>query len=157
MPSIDTSATIRKTITVDAPRERAFEVFTAGHGKWWPAQYHIGTSEFETAVIEPGEGGRWYERGADGTECNWGRVLVWDPPDRLVLAWQISAAWQFDAELVTEVEVRFVAESPQRTRVELEHRHLDRYREQADAMRSTFDAPQGWSGILEQYAAATRS
>jgi uncharacterized protein YndB with AHSA1/START domain len=149
--------TVRRTITVEATQERAFAVFTEGQGGWWPPQHKIGPSDFETAVVEPREGGRWFERDVDGSECDWGRVLAWEPPHRLVLAWQISAAWQFDPELVTEVEVRFVAEGPSRTRVELEHRGLERYGDAADAVRGAFEAPDGWDLSLGRFAEAARA
>jgi uncharacterized protein YndB with AHSA1/START domain len=158
----DTELVVRQAITVDADPRRAFQVFTAGHGAWWPARYHIGSADYQTAVIEPFAGGRWFERGVDGSECDWGRVLVWEPPHRLVLAWQISADWQFDPELVTEVDVRFRAVGTTRTRVELQHRHLDRFGARARDMQAIFEsggqpgAPQGWAGILDQYAAAAR-
>jgi uncharacterized protein YndB with AHSA1/START domain len=142
---------VRKTITVDAPRARAFEVFTSGFDRWWFRQHHIGAAEMAEAVLECREGGRWYERGVDGSECEWGRVLVFEPPERLVLAWQINDAWQHDPELVTEVDVRFVAESPDRTRVELEHRHIDRMGDGAAQIHEALDSPGGWSGLLEAF------
>ncbi len=143
---------MRRTVTVDAPQARAFAVFTEGQGGWWPSEYKIGPADLESAVLEAREGGRWYERDVDGSECDWGRVLVWEPPHRLVLAWQISAAWQHDPELVTEVEVRFVAEGPARTRVELEHRGLERYGDAAEAIRGQFESPGGWGMILGLFA-----
>ena len=91
---IDTTP-VRKTVTVDATQRRAFDVFTARHGTWLPSTYHIGTSDYDTAVIEPFAGGRWFERGVDGAEADWGKVLVWEPPERLVLAWQINAGLPF--------------------------------------------------------------
>jgi hypothetical protein len=145
---------------VDADQARAFDVFTARHGTWWPSTYHIGTAEYETAVIEPFTGGRWYERGVDGSEAEWGKVLVWDSPRRLVLAWQITPDFQFDPNLVTEIEVRFEALGPHQTRVELEHRFFDRFGARAAEMRAIFDAggvpgaPQGWAGILREFARA---
>jgi uncharacterized protein YndB with AHSA1/START domain len=154
----DTATLVRKSITVDADQGRAFEVFTRQHGTWWPATYHIGKADYETAVIEPYEGGRWYERGVDGSESVWGHVLVWDPPRRLVLAWQISADWRFDTKVATEIEVRFEPVGENRTRVDLEHRHLDRFGIRAAEMRAIFDsggvpgAPQGWAGILREFA-----
>jgi uncharacterized protein YndB with AHSA1/START domain len=151
---------VRKSITVDADQQRAFEVFTARHGTWWPSTYHIGASDYETAVIEPFAGGRWFERGVDGTEAVWGKVLVWEPPDRLVLAWQITPDFQFDPELVTEIEVRFEPLGANQTRVDLEHRYFERFGDRAAEMRAIFDsggvpgAPQGWAGILREFAAA---
>jgi uncharacterized protein YndB with AHSA1/START domain len=149
------SYAVRKTLTLNVPIEHAFRVFTEGHGKWWPLDtHHIGKVAAATVVIEPCAGGRWYERGIDGTECEWGKVLVWEPPHRLLLAWQITADWRYDLTLQTEVEVTFVAEGPGRTRLELEHRHLDRYRDQAGVMRSIFDSEGGWTGILARFATA---
>jgi uncharacterized protein YndB with AHSA1/START domain len=149
-----TAAAVRHSITVAAPRERAFTTFTQGFNRWWPRTHKIGPAELDEAVIEEREGGRWYERDVDGSECDWGTVLVWDPPARLVLAWQISGEWAYDADLHTEVEVSFVAEGPDRTRVELEHRGLDAFGERADEMRDTFDSPGGWPGILERFGQA---
>src|SRR3954471_15856458 len=143
-----------KTVTVQAPRERAFTVFTEGMSAWWPLDgYHIGAAPAVDAVIEPREGGRWFERGDDGAECQWGRVLAWEPPGRVVLAWQIGADWAFDALLMTEVEVRFADAGEGRTRVELEHRDLERYGDRAEEMRATFGGDGGWNGLLQRFAA----
>jgi uncharacterized protein YndB with AHSA1/START domain len=145
---------VRKEITVEASQARAFDVFTREHGAWWPlATHHIGSAAAETAIIEPHAGGRWFERAADGSECDWGRVLVWDPPGRLVLAWEISADWKHDESIDTEVEVRFVSLGPARTRVELEHRRLDRYGAAAEQMRGIFDSENGWTNILRLFVA----
>lgn len=146
------STVVRHSITVDATQEKAFATFTTGHNRWWPREFHIGGAELEEAVLEGREGGRWYERDVDGSECEWGTVLVWEPPSRLVLTWQITGEWAYDADLVTEVEVRFVPEGASRTRVEVEHRHLDAYGDQADQMRDQFDS--GWPGILQSFSAA---
>jgi uncharacterized protein YndB with AHSA1/START domain len=151
---------VRKTITVEAPREVAFKVFTEGMSTWWPLATHkIGKVEAKEAVIQPFKGGRWFERGADGSECDWGRVLAWDPPSRVLLSWEITSDWQHDAGLLTEVEVRFIAEGPNKTRVELEHRNLDRFGAKKDEMREIFSSPGGWGGLLESFrqAAARRS
>ncbi len=145
---------VRKSVRVGAPPERAFEVFTAGIGRWWPKSHHIGASDLDTLVIEPKAGGRWYERGVDGTECECGKVLVWEPPARLVLAWQIAADWKFDPNLLTEVEVRFIADGANATRVELEHRHLERFGERAETMRQAIDSQEGWTGILQLFKQA---
>ena len=146
-------APVRKVVSVDATPQRAFDVFTAGFGRWWPgASHHIGQASYKTAVLEPRVGGRWYEIGEDGSECQWGDVLAWDPPRRLVLAWRIGADWQFHAELETEVEVTFVAEGAS-TRVTLEHRHLERMGEAAEAVRVQIDSDSGWTGIMALYAA----
>lgn len=144
-------APVRKTVHVNAPPERAFEVFTVGIGGWWPKSHKIGAADMEKPVIEPREGGRWYERDVDGSECEIGKVLVWDPPSRLVLAWQLGANWKFDPDLVTEVEVNFTAESGG-TRVDLEHRHLERMGENAEAAREAISSPNGWGLILQLYS-----
>jgi uncharacterized protein YndB with AHSA1/START domain len=145
-------APVRRSIQVEVPRERAFEVFTAGIGRWWPKTHHIGAADLDALVIEPREGGRWFERGVDGTECEVGKVLVWDPPARLVLAWQLTPEFKYDPDLITEVEVQFIAEGANATRVELEHRNLERFGDRADAMRQQIDAPDGWPGLLQLFA-----
>jgi len=120
MPNASQSiAPIRKSLVVEASRERAFRVFTEEHGAWWPlATHHIGKKPAETVVIEPRAGGRWFERATDGDTCLWGHVQVWDPPNRLVLLWQVTADYAYDEAFSTEVEVRFVVLGPALTRVE---------------------------------------
>jgi hypothetical protein len=161
MSAMETAAPglfVRKEITVETSQARAFNVFTQEHGAWWPlATHHIGGAPAETAIIEPHAGGRWFERAADGSECDWGRVRVWDPPGRLVLSWQISADWKHDASIDTEVEVRFVALGPALTRVELEHRRLENYGAAAEQMRATFDSENAWIGVLKHFAQRARA
>jgi hypothetical protein len=150
-------APVRKEIVVEASQARAFRVFTEEHGLWWPlASHHIGEKPAETAIIEPRAGGRWFERAADGSECLWGKVAVWDPPGRLVLSWEIGATWKHDESIATEVEVRFVVLGPALTRIELEHRMLERLGDAAETMRGAFDSEGGWSGILKAYAARAK-
>jgi uncharacterized protein YndB with AHSA1/START domain len=150
-----TQAAVRKSVVVNAPLTHTFAVFTEQHGAWWPLKtHHIGADPAQTAIIEPRAGGRWFERSSDGAECDWGRVLVWDPPHRIVLSWDISADWKYDPKLGTEVEVRFFSEGSGTTRVELEHRHLERYGAQAERMQETFDSEMGWGGILRGFAEA---
>jgi len=146
---------VRKTITVQADPERAFRVFTDEFDAWWPRSHHIGKSPMKKAIVEGRAGGRLYSEQIDGTECDWGTVLVWDPPRRFVWAWQIDGKWQFVPDLAqaSEVEVRFTAEPGGRTRVDLEHRHLDRHGADAGAIRTAIDSPNGWGGLLELYAA----
>jgi hypothetical protein len=146
-------APVRRTLTVKAGVERAFEVFTAGFGRWWPASHHVGAAAFKTAVIEPFVGGRWYEIGEDGSEGEWGWVLAWEPPARLVLAWQLNSEFRFDPDLLTEVEVQFIAEGGDTTRVEFEHRHLERMGDRAAATREAIDGPGGWTAILAEFVA----
>lgn len=151
----DTTIAVRRTLTVAAPPERAFEVFTSGIGTWWPLQpYSIGSEAAVDAVIEPREGGRWFERSASGTECDWGRVRVWDPPQRVVLTWEISADWQPDPSATSEVDVRFRAVDDGRTLVELEHRGLETYAARAEEMRAIFGSDDGWGGLLAHFTAA---
>lgn len=148
---------VRKSVLVNAPQAHAFAVFTEQHGAWWPLQnYHIGAKPAQTAIMEAREGGRWFERSSDGVECDWGRVLVWEPPHRIVLSWDIGANWEYDPGLGTEVEVRFIPEGPDTTRVELEHRLLERYGAQAATMQATFDSEAGWNGILREFARSAR-
>lgn len=144
---------VRQRIHVAAPPERAFDVFTSRMTEWWPlGTHHIGKSEAKEAVLEPRVGGRWFERGVDGSECDWGRVLTWEPPTRLVLSWEITCDWRHDAALHTEVEVRFAREGDG-TRVELEHRLLERYGDKAVDMKGIFDSEGGWKGLLGKFAA----
>jgi len=147
-------APVRQQMTVEASPERAFEAFTAGFGGWWPPSHHIGASAYKTAVIEPRVGGRWFEIGEDGSECDWGDVLVWDPPLRLVLAWRLDADWKYQKDLLTELEVRFTSEGA-RTPVELEHRKLENWGTGADQARSAIDGDGGWSDLLRMYAKAS--
>jgi uncharacterized protein YndB with AHSA1/START domain len=146
-------APVRKQLTVEASPKRAFEVFTAGFGAWWPPSHHIGAAAYKTTVIEPRAGGRWYEIGEDGSECNWGDVLIWAPPERLVLAWRLGAGWKYDKDLLTEVEIRFTAKGAC-TRIDFEHRKLENWGAAAEATRAAIDSDGGWSGLLKLYAAA---
>jgi uncharacterized protein YndB with AHSA1/START domain len=149
---------VRKLVTVHAPPAVAWRVFTEKMGTWWPlAIYKIGKTKAVDAVIEPHVGGRWYERGDDGSTCDWGRVLAWEPHSRLVLTWDISADWQFDPGLNTEIEVRFIADGENATRVEFEHRRLDRYGARRDEMRRIFDTEGDWGRFLELFARAAES
>ena len=144
-------APVKKTLLVKATPERAFAVFTARFDAWWPKSHHIGKAPMMEAVIEPGSGGRWYEKGEDGSECNWGKVLAWEPPSRLILSWHINGKFEFDESVKSEVEVRFIAEGTNATRVELEHR-IESH--DADVMRAAVDAPNGWTALLEAYGKA---
>ncbi len=145
---------VRKSIVVNVPQQHAFKVFTERMGAWWPLKtHHIAKQAAETAVIEQMAGGRWFERGVDGSECEWGRVLVWEPPARVILGWKISSEWKYDPDFLTEVEVRFVAEGPRTTRVELEHRNLERFGDKAESMAVGLGSEGGWTGILQLFAA----
>ncbi|HWA62090.1 MAG TPA: SRPBCC family protein [Caulobacteraceae bacterium] len=149
-------APVRKTVTVAAPPARAFDVFTRNLDAWWPKTHSIGKSPIARAMLEPREGGRWYEVGEDGSETNWGEVLVWDPPLRLVLGWRIRD-WAYDPSVLTEVEVAFTPLADGRTRVDLEHRHLERLGESAARARMNFDAPNGWGRLLELFKDAAEA
>ena len=144
-------APVRKSIFVNASQDRAFEVFTNGIGRWWPKSHKIGAAELDRPVIEPREGGRWYQLNVDGSECENGKVLVWDPPARLVLVWQLTADFKFDPDLVTEVEVQFTTEGSG-ARVDLEHRNLERLGETAEKLREAIDSSGGWGALLALYA-----
>jgi uncharacterized protein YndB with AHSA1/START domain len=144
---------VRREIVVPVSAERAFTVFTAGMTSWWPPQHHIGSAPIEEIVIEPHEGGRWFTRHADGTETSTGHVVAWEPGERLVITWQIGADWKYHVDLVTTIEVRFVAESSDRTRVLLEHRDLEAYGADAEKMRETFEQPGAWEATMAAYAA----
>jgi uncharacterized protein YndB with AHSA1/START domain len=155
MSTAPTIPALRGSITVGVPVERAFRVFTDSFGTWWPADYHIGQADMAAVILEPREGGRWYETGVDGSECDWGRVLAWEPPHRLVVTWQINGEWQYDPdpEHASEIEVRFTADGPGQTMVELEHRLLDRL-VGGQAIHDTIGTGGGWTAILELFAKA---
>jgi uncharacterized protein YndB with AHSA1/START domain len=143
---------VRREVVVPVSADRAFDVFTADMTSWWPSRHHIGSAPIEEIVIEPHEGGRWYTRHTDGSETSTGHVVAWEPGERLVITWQIGADWKYHAALVTTIEVRFVSEAPDRTRVLLEHRDLDAYGPEAERMRETFEEPGAWQATIAAYA-----
>ncbi len=157
MQTADTS--VRTSIVVDAPIERAFSVFTEGIASWWPPEHHILESELAEMVFEPREGGHVYDRGVDGSECRWARVLAYEPPNRVVISWDISPRWQLetDPEKTSEIEVRFVAEGSARTSVELEHSKLERHGEGWEQMRDAVGSPDGWQVGMKRFAQAARA
>lgn len=144
---------ITGTATVGVPVEQAFRVFTGSFGTWWPREFHIGQAEVADVILEPHEGGRWYERGIDGTECDWGRVLAWEPPHRLLFTWQINGTWQFDPDPAhaSEIEARFTAEGPGQTTVAVEHRHFDRLAG-GQAINDAIRGGGGWALLLDSFA-----
>ncbi|WP_280828468.1 SRPBCC family protein [Mycobacterium sp. OTB74] len=154
MSNESTVVEVFRSVTVPLSEQQAFELFTERMTDYWPAEHSIGGSPFEAVVIEPRAGGRWYERGADGTECQWGRVADWQPPRKVVLLWQIGADWKFDPEFQTDVEITFTAEGPGHTRVDLRHTNLERYGDAAEQMRGILDSPGGWPNTLERFAEA---
>ncbi|THD74391.1 MAG: ATPase [Phenylobacterium sp.] len=150
-----TPAPIRKTLSVRAPPEKAFEVFTAGIDRWWPRTHHIGKAELGRAVLEPRNGGRWYEVGVDGSECEWGEVLLWEPPRRLMLAWHITAQFTYDPDGYTEVDIRFTDAGDGTTRIDFEHRGLERLGAEAGSTIARMDS--GWGQILGLFLAAAEA
>ena len=153
-PTIDYFiAPVRKSVTVKASQQHAFEVFTQGFDSWWPRSHHIGSSPMTRAVIECFAGGRAYSEQTDGTQCDWGQILVWEPPQRFVLAWKISAQWKYEPDLSksSEVEVTFTPDSDGHTRVDLEHRHFERMGPAGETMRQGVDSPGGWSDLLSMF------
>ncbi|WP_049973870.1 SRPBCC family protein [Azospirillum sp. B4] len=148
-------APVVKTVQVKASQTHAFQVFTTRFSTWWPATHHIGKAPMVNAVIEPKMDGRWYEVGDDGSECDWGRVLAWEPPGRLVLSWHLDGDFQFRTDTYSEVEVTFTPLDDSLTRVTLEHRNLDRFgQDNGQRLRGKVDSAGGWTGILDLYATA---
>jgi uncharacterized protein YndB with AHSA1/START domain len=145
---------VRRTISVNASVERAFRVFTAEFDTWWPRSHHIGKSPMKKAIVEGKVGGRCYTEQEDGTEFDWGRILVWEPPHRIVLAWQITPEWGYQPNLAqsSEVEIRFSPVAGGSTRVDLEHRHFERHGTGAPTMRTAVDSPNGWTGVMQLFA-----
>ena len=145
---------VRKSIIVNASVEDAFDVFTSEVDTWWPRTHHIGKSPMQRVVIEGRAGGRCYTEQVDGTDADWGRVLEWQPPRRLLFAWQITHDWGYQPDLSksSEVEVTFEAMAGERTRVELEHRFFERHGVGGESMRASVDAPNGWTMILTLFA-----
>jgi uncharacterized protein YndB with AHSA1/START domain len=145
---------VTTSVIVDAPIDVAFGVFTEDIGSWWPPDHHILQAPLASMVFEPRAGGRVYDVGEDGSVCQWARVLVHEPPQRVVFSWDISLQWQIesDADRTSEVEVNFIPEGPNRTRVELEHRNLDRHGEGWEGMRAAVGSPEGWGTGLRRFA-----
>jgi uncharacterized protein YndB with AHSA1/START domain len=146
---------VRTSIVVDATPERAFTVFTAEMGTWWPPEHHLLEADLSETVFEPRVGGRIFDKGVDGSECTWARVLAYEPPHRVVFSWDIGLDWTIETDhaRTSEVELRFVPDGPERTRVELEHRHLERHGEGWEAMRDAVGSPDGWGVGMRRFAA----
>jgi uncharacterized protein YndB with AHSA1/START domain len=154
--STDASETSVKTsIVVQAPIDRAFRVFTEEFGSFKPPEHNILGVELAETVFEPRVGGHLYDRGVDGSECRWARVLAYEPPNRVVFSWDLNPHWQVETDLekTSEFEVRFISESPERTRVELEHRNLDRHGDGWQQVRGGVGGEQGWPLYLQRFAA----
>ena len=153
MNKVISIAPVHKSVTVQAAPARAFEVFTAGIDRWWPKAHGIGATPIKQSIIEPFVGERWYTKHEDGTDVVVGHVRVWQPAERFVISWEISAQWKPDArvELASEVELRFVAEGAGRTRVDLEHRNFERMgTAEGETMRKGVDG--GWPALLDHFA-----
>jgi len=148
------ATSVHHELVVEAPIERAFKVFTQGFGSFKPPEHNLLSVDIAETVFELHEGGHVYDRGVDGSECRWARVLAYEPPNRVVISWDISPQWQIetDPEKTSEVDVRFIAEAPNRTRVELEHRNLDRHGDGWVSVRDGVDAADGWPLYLRRYA-----
>ena len=155
MSTQSTAAPVRTSIVVEAPVQRAFEVFTQQMKTWWPEDHHLLDGEIVEMIFEPRAGGRVYDRATDGRELTWARVVAYEPPGRVVFTWDINPAWEIETDLerASEVEVLFVAESEDRTRVELEHRHLERHGDGWEGMHGAVASPGGWPKTLGAYAA----
>ena len=150
----EATTTVRASIVVEAPIERAFQVFTSEFDRIKPREHNLLPVEVAETVLEPRVGGYIYDRGVDGSECRWSRVLAYEPPDRLVFSWDISPHWQIESDpaKTSEVEVRFIAEAPGRRRVEVEHRNLDRHGEGWEGVREGVASNEGWPLYLQRYA-----
>lgn len=148
-------APVLHSIEVKASPARAFELFTAHMGKWWPRGKTLGSNPHAEIVMEPRPGGRWYERDAEGNEIQWGRVLAWEPPQRVLLGWQLDSKWRYDPNFLTEVELSFAALAGGGTRVTLEHRNLERYGADADDYAGKLRG--GWPTLMDHFARHTDS
>jgi len=154
MADVVEEATVRKSVRVPVPIERAFSVFVERMETWWPASHHIGAQPFQAIFVEPRVGGRWYERDLQGNECDWGTVLAWGPPRRVTFSWHLGLDWKFNPDLAkaSEVEIRFTSEGPSTTLVELEHSRLERHGEGYQQLRTALDGPNAWESILAEFA-----
>ena len=154
MTTQTTETSVRTSIVVNAPVERAFSVFTERFGDFKPPEHNLLAAPIAQTVFEPRVGGHIYDRAVDGTECHWARILAYDPPHRVVFSWDINTNWELEADpaRTSEVEVRFVPESTTRTRVELEHRHLDRHGPGWESVSDGVDGDEGWPLYLARYA-----
>jgi uncharacterized protein YndB with AHSA1/START domain len=156
--STATETAVTTSIVVDVSQARAFTVFTEQIGTWWDPTHHLLDAPYAGMDFEPRVGGNIVDKGTDGSECRWSRVLAYDPPERVVFSWDINLQWEIetDPDRTSEVEVRFIAEAPDRTRVELEHRNLDRHGDGWEQMRAAVGSDGGWPSGVKRYADALR-
>lgn len=157
-PGTQAVAAYKRTMHVNVPIEHAFKVFTEKMGSWWPATHHVGGLAFKDILIDPRPGGRWYEINEKGQECVWGSVLAWEPPKKVVLSWHLQPDWSFNPDMAkaSEVALEFVAEGPESTRLEFEHRHLERHGAGWESMREQVSSPGGWPVILDLFVQAMK-
>ncbi|MBV8754301.1 MAG: SRPBCC family protein [Hyphomicrobiales bacterium] len=142
-------APVRKSLHVNAAPQRAFEVFTSGLGRWWPLEHGIGPTPRKGVAMETRLGGRWYETAEDGTQTDIGKIVVWEPPRRFVMTWDINSQWKPDTTVSSEVEVQFIPDGAG-TRLELEHRKFERLgAEGGEKLRQ--DVNGGWPALLELF------
>jgi Activator of Hsp90 ATPase homolog 1-like protein len=153
MPETAEKALLRKSIRVQVPIERAFSLFIEQMETWWPATHHIAPQPFQSIIIEPRVGGRWYERDTHGNDCTWGFVRAWDPPRFVTLSWHLQEDWSFHPDLAhaSDVDLSFTAEGPHSTLVELTHYNLERHGEAYATLRDQLDGPGAWSFVLDEY------
>jgi uncharacterized protein YndB with AHSA1/START domain len=151
-----TIAHVNKSIRVAASQTHAFEVFTARLGRWWPKKASVAPGPVQVTLLEPRLGGRWYHLGEDGSETVFGHVLVWEPPERFVASWEINSSWKPDTSVSSEVEVRFFADGPNATRVELEHRKFEALGAEGGA-KLRGDVDRGWPGVLDRFKAVAET
>ena len=149
-------AVVRKSIRVQSSIERAFSVFVEQMETWWPPDHHIGGKPFQSIIVEPRVGGRWYERDAEGRDCDWGTVRAWDPPRLVTLSWHLGPDWKFNADLAkaSDVAIRFTSEGPSGTLVELEHSGIERHGDGYEQLRVALDGPDAWARTLVEFAKA---
>jgi uncharacterized protein YndB with AHSA1/START domain len=145
---------VRTEVTVAAAPDKAFRVFTEGFNRWWPRSHHIAEGELEEAIIEPFVGGRWYERTTEGSGCDWGQVLAWDPPNGLALSWAINGEWELDPKHASRIEVTFTPTADGGTTVVVEHSEFAGHKA-AEALHGAVGAEGGWPTILQGYIEAT--
>lgn len=145
---------VRKSVRVPIPIQQAFSIFIEQMETWWPATHHIAPNPFQTIIVEPRAGGRWYERDAQGNDCSWGFVRAWDPPRLVTLSWHLQEDWSFelDANHASDIDIRFTQEGPSATLVELTHYNLERHGERYLELRDKLDGPGAWVSILDAYA-----